>query len=156
MLTAQLYAGRRGAPTNRPSYATITMLTTSARFAPLLLLLACVGSVPDDSHVTPSLDCGEELTCAEDQLCVQVAYEPECTNLDDTGSSCPDGTTESHCGGDGHLCCCGETPPMTYSCEPAAACGATLSCDCVTCPDEKACSPTGADGTFTCESLPPA
>jgi hypothetical protein len=123
----------------------------------LPLLAACLGTPPDSSGETAGapLACGAALSCEADDVCVAERYEPACDARADTGAACPDGTTATLCGGDGHPCCCAPAPEETYTCQGAAACGDTPSCACVTCPGDKACteraSETGRE--FVCEEL---
>lgn len=96
-----------------------------------------------------STPCGDA-TCVADDVCVVERQPAACTDRSDT-DGCPDGTTEAQCGGDGHPCCCAPAPAPVATC--AAGCGATPSCDCVTCADGLDCN-AQADGTFVCEPLP--
>ncbi len=117
----------------------------------LLLLLACTASKPTDDSVGQS--CGL-LNCNAAESCLQESYEPTCENRTDTGAPCPEGTTASMCGGAGIACCCEPPPEMTYQCVDATACGNT--CDCISCPGDKACISVGSEssGVFLCEELP--
>lgn len=114
-----------------------------------LLLLGCLTSPsPEDS--VRGLAC-DSRSCGAGNVCLVESYEPACTNLADTGETCPDGTTRSMCGGAGIPCCCGATPDETFSC---ATCDGEPSCDCVTCPGDKACEATTEAGVFRCAELP--
>jgi len=114
----------------------------------LFLLLACPPVKTDDTAVTP-ISCGTAL-CAATEVCVAESYSPTCESRSDTGASCPEGTTPTLCGGDGHPCCCGPTPAATYACQ---ACGEAPSCECVVCPAEKACSASASVREYICEEL---
>ena len=120
----------------------------------LFLLLACPPSKQDDTGATTTepLVC-DTLSCSGTDLCVQTLLPAECTNREDTGVACPEGTTPSMCGGAGIACCCEPAPDPTWECQ---ACGATPSCDCVTCTAGTECmeraSASGRE--FVCEELP--
>lgn len=82
----------------------------------LLLLLACPPTKTDDTSTTDTTPFAcDALSCAETDLCVRQDYPAECTNREDTGAACPEGTTATMCGGAGIPCCC----------EPAPACLST-------------------------------
>jgi len=80
-----------------------------------------------------ALACGS-MTCTGDDLCVTVSTcggAVQCTDLPD-GGSCPTGTTQMVCP-TGRPGCVAGCPPPTSSCRPRpAACGATISCTCIT------------------------
>lgn len=107
----------------------------------LLLLLACGA---------PDVAC-DTLTCTGGAVCVATRAPPVCEDLVGEGT-CPEGTTETMCGGDGHPCCCGPTPAPVFAC--LDGCGATPSCDCVTCDEGLECQAQGTEGVFACEELP--
>jgi hypothetical protein len=119
----------------------------------LLLVLLLGGCPPTTTDAT----CGE-LTCTGGEVCLQESYEPECTNREDTGAACPDGTTATMCGGAGMPCCCGPDPARTSACIDPGACGATPTCDCLgdICPEGKMCVEQAADGgtELLCEPMP--
>lgn len=125
---------------------------------PLILLLAVACSTTPSTDGADPIVCGPELTCTGDRICLQERFPPTCTDRQDTDVACPEGTTESMCGGDGHPCCCGPTPANTYQCLDASTCGAVPTCDCVgeACPSEKQCSSLVSEtsGMFTCEDWP--
>lgn len=125
------------------------MLQSAMTF--LLLLLCCtVAETKDDSS---GKSCGS-LSCKPGESCLQESYPPACENRADTGTPCPEGTTATLCGGAGIACCCEPPPEMTYQCIDATACG--NSCDCISCPEGKACTTVGSQtsGVFLCEELP--
>jgi hypothetical protein len=119
----------------------------------LLLLLACPPTKTDDTSTTDTtpFSC-DTLSCAETDLCVRQDYPAECTNREDTGAACPEGTTATMCGGAGIPCCCEPAPVSTFTCQ---ACGDTPSCECVTCESGTDCmeqaSTSGRE--FVCEEL---
>lgn len=78
------------------------------------------------------ISCGSA-SCAGDDLCVTVSTcggAVICTDLPDGG--CPTGTTQTQCP-TGRPGCTPNCPAPTSSCKPRpAACGATISCLCIT------------------------
>jgi hypothetical protein len=129
-----------------------------------LVLVGCPDPKPVDTDtsveagVEAGVACGTELTCEAAEVCVQEAFEPACTPLTDSGATCPEGTTETMCGGAGQPCCCEPAPEMTYRCYAPSGCGDAPTCDCVSaaCPSDKACMSVGSEtsGVFQCEALP--
>ena len=83
-------------------------------------------------------------------VCVVTLAPPTCQDLPAEGA-CPEGTTETMCGGAGQPCCCAPAPAPAYEC--VAGCGDTPSCDCVTCADSLECQPWSVPYTFSCEAL---
>ncbi len=124
----------------------------------LLLLAGCPAPTPADTADTAGIACGDTLMCTGAAVCVREGYEPTCENVTDTAAECPEGTTASHCGGDGHPCCCGPMPDPTFQCYEPSGCGDTPTCDCVeaACPADKACSSliSETSGMFSCDELP--
>lgn len=109
-----------------------------------------------DKSEDESIECGEQLSCAGDEVCVEDPVEPSCSSMED-GGTCPDGTTAGQCGGAGLPCCCAPPPPSAYRCESASACGGEPACACLPglCPDDKACGQKDEGSPqFACESLP--
>ena len=101
--------------------------------------------------------CGKALTCSGAEVCVEVTYEPgNCTPLGDPNGKCPTDKFQTFCGGAGGVCCCDPPPPTTYSCNPGSGCAGAVTCQCITCPDSKMCTPVGSEtsGVFRCEEPP--
>lgn len=101
----------------------------------------------------PPVDCGDALTCEAGDVCIVEPNEPDCTNLG-KGESCPEGTTETSCGGAGIPCCCGPTPPPDHRCTSGAACDGELpTCECLEpCTDGDQCVGLGiSEYAFQCE-----
>jgi hypothetical protein len=65
---------------------------------------------------------------------------------------CPDGQTDTFCGGAGIPCCCEPPPPPETSCVDAGACGGTVSCECLgdVCTEPLGCVNTATPGTVSC------
>lgn len=121
----------------------------------LLVLVACAGPATTDDTGTGPIACGAALTCGGGAVCVQEAFAPSCQTRLDTAVACPEGTTESMCGGAGMPCCCAPAPPMTYRCYEPAGCGTVPACDCVqaACSPDKQCMGVTSEtsGIFRCE-----
>ncbi len=101
--------------------------------------------------------CGEAI-CSGGDYCLVIPIAPACTPLDE-GNMCPEGTTETQCGGAGLPCCCGETPPPETSCVAPEGCeGEVPSCACLVEPCEvgRDCVDTATPGEILCEELPEA
>ncbi len=128
----------------------------------LLILAACTGHPATDGTTrdtdVPAIACGAALTCTGGKVCVEESEPPVCEARQDTDAPCPEGTTESLCGGAGYACCCGPTPPMTYQCYAPTGCGDTVRCDCVAaaCSEGKWCTGVSSEtsGIFLCEDPP--
>jgi hypothetical protein len=106
----------------------------------------------------PDVLCGAGV-CTGGDVCRVLPIAPECSNLPD-GESCPEGTTETLCGGAGTPCCCGETPPPVEECMAPLGCeGAPPSCTCLEpsfCPEGRWCLDTATPGRVLCEEPPAA
>jgi hypothetical protein len=127
------------------------------RLAILACSFACL-SVACDKTDDPdmTLKCGEQLSCASDEICVEDRFDPACSTPQD-GGTCPQGTTAGQCGGAGVDCCCPPDPPSEYRCESASACGGEPSCVCLPmlCPDNKDCAQLDEGSPlFACETPP--
>jgi hypothetical protein len=83
------------------------------------------GDVPFD------LPCGDALVCTGGDVCIEDAFEPECTNLEDPKGMCPDGQTMTNCGGVGIPCCCLPPPASEYRCVTPTSCEGPATCDCL-------------------------
>lgn len=132
----------------------------------LLALSACSGDgdstvKPTDDSVTRTTDstaepvaCGPTLSCERGAVCVQENFEPVCIDRPDT-AGCPDGTSESMCGGDGHPCCCEPEADPRFRCVASRGCDAEPACDCLgdVCPANKECMASADPGLFICEAL---
>jgi hypothetical protein len=118
----------------------------------LLLLVACDGGDP-----AGGIACGDALTCTGREVCVRESAPADCQALDgDSDASCPEGTTETMCGGAGYPCCCGPTPEPTWTCVVPDGCGGEPTCECVPCEDGKQCTSVGSEtsGVFSCDDPP--
>ncbi len=126
----------------------------------LWLLVGCLVGVSlgcDKSEDEP-IPCGEQLSCAGDEVCVEDRIDASCSSMEE-GAACPDGTTAGQCGGAGLPCCCAPPPASEYRCEPAGACGGEPACACLPglCTDDKDCEQKDEGSPqFACESLPAA
>ena len=95
--------------------------------------------------------CGE-LECAVGEACLTFPQSPNCSDKPDN-QPCPDGTTETQCGGAGLPCCCEPPPPSLFQCADTSACGDVVECGCL--PEcVPACSATGDPQVFICEEPP--
>lgn len=104
-----------------------------------------------DTDGTP-LACGD-VTCGPDMACLTFPQAPNCTELQQ-GEMCPEGTTESACGGAGIPCCCEPPPPTIYTCTPTDACGDTVDCSCLVDVCLPSCIGTAQELVFICEEPP--
>ena len=104
-----------------------------------------------DGGAPPEVACGD-LTCTGGDTCIETTFEPDCTNLL-ADEMCPEGTTESNCGGDGAPCCCEPPPDSEYTCATTTCGGEEALCLCLDAPCEepKQCVEVGAAGTVRCE-----
>lgn len=107
---------------------------------------------------TANIPCGDT-ECSVGQLCERESFAPSCTNLDNPDDDCPAGETKTQCGGAGIPCCCGPTPPATFTCIPTKNSCATHppTCDCIECDPGEDCATIGSvdSGVLEC-SAPPA
>ena len=125
------------------------------RLSLLLGPLVCLSLACDKSD-DATLKCGEQLTCASDEVCVEDRFDASCSALDD-GAACPQGTTAGQCGGVGYDCCCAPPPASEYRCASASACDGEPGCACLPtlCLDDKSCTQLDEGSPlFACESLP--
>jgi hypothetical protein len=104
--------------------------------------------------------CGDPLvlTCTGGDVCIEDAFDPECTDLGDPNGTCPEGQEKTACGGAGQPCCCLPPPASEWRCVTPTACEGPTTCECLgeVCSDDRACTSLGADPEhlFRCESLP--
>jgi hypothetical protein len=102
--------------------------------------------------------CGDALTCTSGDVCIEDAFDPECTNLEDPEGMCPDGQTMTQCGGAGLPCCCLPPPASEFRCVTPTGCDGPTTCECLgeVCTDGRECTSLGADPEhlFRCESPP--
>ncbi len=96
--------------------------------------------------------CGDVLICDPGTACVEQQFPPVCTDKANKADPCPEGQTDTFCGGAGMACCCEPPPPADYSCIDAAACGGTVSCECLEniCPEPLGCVNTATPGKVAC------
>ena len=97
--------------------------------------------------------CGDALTCAPGEVCVQEPLERPCEIVEE-GEPCPPDQMPSMCGGAGVPCCCGEPPPPDYSCVVPEGCDGVPTCACIECAPDRSCAEPMGDGPFVCELLP--
>ncbi len=115
-----------------------------------------------DVDTTGGVDvpCGESLllTCTGGDVCIEDAFDPECTNLEDPEGMCPEGQQMTFCGGAGQPCCCLPPPPSEWRCVTPMGCDGPANCECLgdVCTDGRECTSLGADPEhlFRCESPP--
>jgi hypothetical protein len=104
--------------------------------------------------------CGEgpALTCVGGDVCIEDAFDRECTNLEDPEGMCPEGQEMTFCGGAGQPCCCLPPPPSEFRCVTPTSCDGPATCECLgeVCTDGRECTALGADPEhlFRCESPP--
>lgn len=99
------------------------------------------------------LACGE-IECGPDEACLTFPQQPNCQDLME-GEMCPEGTTETQCGGAGLPCCCEPTPPPIYMCTPTDACGDSIDCTCLADVCTPMCTATADALVFVCDAPPP-
>jgi hypothetical protein len=75
--------------------------------------------------------CGDILICDPGVACVEQQFPPACTDKANKADPCPEGQTDTFCGGAGMPCCCEPPPAPDYSCAAADNCGGTVSCECL-------------------------
>jgi hypothetical protein len=144
---------------------TTTDDTTSSGSETTLTSTTMSTSTTDTDSSTSSADtttgdidvpCGDALTCSSGDVCVEDAFDPECTNLEDPKGMCPEGQTMTQCGGAGLPCCCLPPPASEFRCVTPAGCEGPASCECLVevCTDGRQCISLGADPEhlFRCES----
>ncbi len=135
----------------------MTKATTAITMGAIaLLFLACNDETSDGDEPDPVV-CGSD-TCTGGDICMVTAQEPECEIKDNELDPCPsDKPNDTQCGGAGTPCCCGDAPAPLTACDPATACGAEVTCDCLTdaCPSGWMCSATAEPGKFTCSFAAP-
>lgn len=112
----------------------------------------------DSSTGEVDVPCGDALTCSGGDVCVEDAFDPECTNLEDPEGMCPEGQEMTFCGGAGQPCCCLPPPPSEWRCVTPTGCDGPANCECLgeLCTDGRECMSVGADPEhlFRCESPP--
>lgn len=117
-------------------------------------------SSADSTTGDVDVPCGDGLilTCFDGDVCVEDAFDPSCTNLEDPEGMCPEGQTMTNCGGAGLPCCCSPPPPSEFRCVTPTGCDGPATCECLVdlCTDGRECTSLGADPEhlFRCESLP--
>jgi hypothetical protein len=99
-----------------------------------------------------SFACGD-IDCAADQACLTFGQQPMCENKQDD-QPCPEGTTETLCGGAGIPCCCGPTPASIYQCTATTECGEIVDCGCLAEVCTPQCWATADAKVFICEEGP--
>ncbi len=115
-------------------------------------------STADTTTGDIDVPCGDALTCTSGDVCIEDAFDPSCTNLEDPEGTCPEGQTMTQCGGAGLPCCCLPPPPSEFRCVTPTNCDGPASCDCLgeVCTEGRQCTSLGADPEhlFRCESPP--
>jgi V8-like Glu-specific endopeptidase len=104
--------------------------------------------------------CGDGLilTCSGGDVCIEDAFDPACTDLEDPEGMCPEGQEMTFCGGAGQPCCCLPPPPSEWRCVTPTDCDGPATCACLgeVCTEGRECTSLGVDPEhfFRCESPP--
>ena len=109
----------------------------------------------DTTSTTPDggPECGE-MQCFVGEVCLTFPQAPTCSPKAED-QPCPEGTTESQCGGAGLPCCCEPPPPTIYECrEPPSSCGEPADCACLAEVCVPACEMSAQPNVFICEEPP--
>jgi hypothetical protein len=111
------------------------------------------GAVTGGAGGALGVACGDVLTCEATQACIEQTNEPTCTDKAAPDDPCPEGQTDTFCGGAGFPCCCDPPPPPDYSCVAVDACGGSVSCACLVdpCEVDLECLDTATPGTVLCQ-----